>query len=83
MKKEHKELLDSFWGTDLFAELRQNNCIGYEFTFRTNDLEKSVDVIIDVYHEEEFTIKDLITELKQHKDIQDYTISNITFNVRG
>jgi hypothetical protein len=23
MRKEHKELLDSFWGTDLFADLRQ------------------------------------------------------------
>lgn len=80
MRKEHKELLDSFWGTDLFAELRQDNCIGFEFTFRTDDINKLVNITIDVYVEEEFTIKDLINELKQHKDLQEYTINNITFN---
>ena len=33
-----------------------------------------------MYIEEEFTIKDLIDELKQHKDIQDYIINSIQFN---
>ena len=42
MKKEHKELLDSFWGTDLFAELIQDNCVGYEFTYKTDDVNKFV-----------------------------------------
>ena len=80
MKKEHRELLDSFWGTDLFAELRQDNCVGYEFTYKTDDVNKLVDITIDMYIEEEFTIKDLINELKQHKDIQDYIINSIQFN---
>lgn len=83
MRKEHKELLDSFWGTDLLAELRQDNCIGYEFTFKTNDLNKTINISIDIYNKEKLTIKDLTSELKKHKDIQDYAINNITFNVRG
>lgn len=80
MKKEHKTLLDSFWNGDLLADLRQNNCVGYEFTYKTDDVNKLVDITIDMYIEEEFTIKDLIDELKQHKDIQDYIINSIQFN---
>ncbi len=80
MRKEHKTLLDSFWNGDLFADLRQDNCIGYELTYKTDDVNKLVNITIDVYVEEEFTINDLITELKQHKDLQEYTINNITFN---
>lgn len=76
MKKEHKELLDSFWGIDLFAELREENYIGYKFTYKTDNMKKLVNITIDVYTKD-FTIKDLITELKQHKDLQNYTINTI------
>ena len=82
MKKELKELTDSFWNTNLLEELTNNDDnTGYTFDYYIDDKTKTVIITIDICNEE-LTIKDLVNALKDktNKDIKDYTITNIIFN---
>ena len=83
MKKELKALTDSFWKSNLLEDLTSDDDdIGYSFDYYIDDIVKTVIIIIDICNET-ITIKDLINALKEktNKDIKDYTISNIIFNM--
>ena len=82
MKKELKALTDSFWKSNLLEDLTNDDDIGYSFDYYIDDIVKTVIIIIDICNET-ITIQDLINALKEktNKDIKDYTISNIIFNM--